>query len=85
MTHPNPELRPTASELLAHSSFSPVYKTVKDKHELKAAKQKIQLLEQQLQVCYILNCLIFVYIHLFCQFNIYYQLFSGCSEMCKGP
>lgn len=50
MIHPNPDMRPSASELLYQTLFSPIYKTVKDKHELKAAKQKIQLLEQQLQV-----------------------------------
>lgn len=50
MIHVDPELRPTASELLLETSSSPIYKTVKDKHELKAAKQKIQLLEQRLQV-----------------------------------
>ncbi|KAK9507905.1 hypothetical protein O3M35_007667 [Rhynocoris fuscipes] len=49
MIHPNPDVRPSASELLLTTSFSPIYKTVKDKHELKAAKQKIQLLEQQLK------------------------------------
>ncbi|XP_073990361.1 wee1-like protein kinase isoform X1 [Rhodnius prolixus] len=49
MIHPNPDMRPSASELLYQTLFSPIYKTVKDKHELKAAKQKIQLLEQQLQ------------------------------------
>ncbi|XP_014276862.1 wee1-like protein kinase [Halyomorpha halys] len=52
MIHVDPELRPTASELLLETSSSPIYKTVKDKHELKAAKQKIQLLEQRLQDVY---------------------------------
>lgn len=50
MIHPDPKRRPSASDLVMESVSSPVYKTVKDKHELKAAKQKIQLLEQQLQV-----------------------------------
>ncbi|XP_014259705.1 wee1-like protein kinase isoform X2 [Cimex lectularius] len=48
MIHPDPNTRPTASDLLSQNLSSPIYKTVKDKHELKAAKQKIQLLEQQL-------------------------------------
>ncbi|KAL1117898.1 hypothetical protein AAG570_004211 [Ranatra chinensis] len=49
MVHPNPDMRPSASDLLSTTSWSPIYKTVKDKHELKAAKQRIQVLEQQLE------------------------------------
>lgn len=52
MIHPEPECRPSASELIMETVSSPIYKTVKDKHELKAAKQKIQVLEQQLQDVY---------------------------------
>jgi len=49
MTHPNPNLRPSASELLSMTTPSPLHKTVKEKQELKVAKQKILLLEQQIQ------------------------------------
>lgn len=52
MIHPDPKCRPSAAELIMETVSSPIYKTVKDKHELKAAKQKIQVLEQQLQDVY---------------------------------
>ncbi|KAF6208640.1 hypothetical protein GE061_017098 [Apolygus lucorum] len=49
MVHPNPDQRPSAEDILTQISSSPIYKSVKEKHELKASKQQIQVLEQRLE------------------------------------